>query len=274
MICRIDILAVILCCLSILNANAGEWVLVDNFEDADKFSHWYLADPDNQTEPRIAKPQITERRKDAVTGNFYMIKKPAADSVVGNRKALSSRLLPVPVNVGATFTFYTRINVEYFPNNHSFGLSNKAPSEITELNYNAFEPMIRITDKMESDGTRNTGALMVSKGFKQYEPIIDPTTAVSANTMQTNTWYELWYVVNNAPAIEGGQSFDLYLRGGEFPNQTKVFSEADFRMKRAEPLISFITICNTGPVDDPYGNGGLRYDDIYMTPNLNLSTPH
>jgi hypothetical protein len=253
--------------------NAADWIEIDNFETNQGIQVWSLADPGNQTQPRVETPQITEIRTDVATGNRYMIKKPAADGVVGNRKALSSRPLPVAVKVGETYTFYTRVSVEYFPNNHSFGLSNKTASEIAELNYDAFEAMIRITDKAESDGIQNTGALMVSKGFKQYANIIDPVTGESARQMQTDTWYEMWYVVNNARADDGGQTFDLYLRGGEFPRQQKVFTGADFRMARAEPLISFMAICNTGPVDAPYGNGGVRYDDIYMSPGVNLATP-
>ena len=76
-----------------------------------------------------------------------MLRKPAADGVVGNRKAIGFRPLPVPIQVGETSTLYTRINVEYFPNNHSFGLSNSAASDIPDHGYDALEPMIRITDK-------------------------------------------------------------------------------------------------------------------------------
>ncbi|CAA0082868.1 Uncharacterised protein [Zhongshania aliphaticivorans] len=269
----IKVISISVLWLVVLNVKAGDWVLIDDFEASEKFANWSLADPDNQTRPRVERPQVTEIRVEHSSENHYLIKKPAAEGVVGNRKALSSLALPLPVKVGETYTFYTRINVEYFPNNHSFGLSNKTTAEIVELNYNAFEPMIRITDKAESDGTINSGALMVSKGFKQYAPIVDPTADKNADRMQTDTWYELWYVVNNAPADEGGQRFDLYIRGGEFAQQQKVFSSGDFRMAREEPLISFMAICNTGPVDEPYGNGGVRYDDIYMTVGLVLHAP-
>jgi hypothetical protein len=255
------------------SAKSNAWLLVDNFEESDKFVFWYRVDPDNQTAPKVASLQLTELRSESPNGNVYMLKKPAAEGVVGNRKALSSRALPVAVGVGETFTFYTRINVEYFPNNHAFGVSNKTLMEISELDYNAFEPMIRITDKAESDGSQNTGVLMVSSGFKQYANIIDPATGKSASPLQTDTWYELWYVVNNAPAEQGGQRFDVYIRGGEFGRQQQVFVNAGFRMQRGEPLISFMAICNTGSAEKPYGNGGVRYDDIYMAPGLNLSTP-
>ena len=79
--------------------------------------------------------------------------------------------------------------------------------------------------------------------------------------------------MNNAPQELGGQTYDLYVRGGEFAAQQKVFSDAVFRMKREAALKYFITISNTGPHDKPYGNGGVRYDDIYMTLGENFSSP-
>jgi len=63
------------------------------------------------------------------------------------------------------------------------------------------------------------------------------------------------------------------VRGGEFETQRLGFEGADFRMRRTLPLSSFMTICNTGPDDRPYGNGGVRYDDIYMAPARNLASP-
>ena len=81
-------------------------------------------------------------------------------------------------------------------------------------------------------------------------------------------------MVNNSPVENGGQTYDVYLRGGdEFPLQARVFESADFRMNRELPLIYFLTNCNTGPADAPYGNGGLRYDDLYMAEGEILSAP-
>jgi len=38
--------------------------------------------------------------------------------------------------------------------------------EIGKAGYDAFEPMIGITDKTESDGTKYDGTLMVLNGYK------------------------------------------------------------------------------------------------------------
>ena len=248
------------------------WLKVDDFEsDLDDWTH---VDVENNTDPFIPDPQVAEIRIDAQTGNHFMLRKPAADGVVGNRKAIGFIPLPKTVQVGETYTIYTRINIEYFPNNHSFGLANVSASRIPDLGYDSFEPMIRVTDKKESDGSKNNGTLMVLSGdYKSYSKIISIATGEFARPMQVNEWYEVWYVVNNAPRDEGGQSYDLYMRGGEFDMQQLVFESADFRMRRTLPLRYFITICNTGPHDGPYGNGGVRYDDIYMTPGRDLSSP-
>lgn len=249
------------------------WLLVDDFESARALDRWTSIDAQNETDPYLPHPQVTEIHSDPESGNRYMLRKPAADGVVGNRKAIGFLPLPRPVPVGETYTFYTRVNVESFPNNHSFGLSNLAASDIPGQGYESFEPMIRITDKRESDGSKNDGTLMVLVGDKAYSKIIDPATGAAARPLEPGQWYELWYVVDNAAPEAGGQRYDLYLRGGEFETQQRVFEGAEFRVQRGLPLAFFMTISNTGPHRAPYGNGGVRYDDIYMAPGRTLSSP-
>jgi len=272
---------VLLCCAACtntstidLNTPPSPWLLVDDFESTPALDGWTHTDVQNDTDPFVPNPQIAEIRVEPRTGNRYLMRKPAADGVVGNRKAIGFIPLPVSVQVGDTHTFYTRINVEYFPNNHSFGLTNVPASEIPDQHYDSFEPMIRVTDKWESNGSKNDGTLMVLSGDnKAYRKIINPETRENAKPLRAGEWYELWYVVNNAPRNEGGQRYDLYVRGGEFETRQLVFEGADFRMRRTSPLLSFMTICNTGPHDRPYGNGGVRYDDIYMAPGRDLTSP-
>ncbi len=250
----------------------NNWTKVDNFE-SHKLSHWHKADTRNDTDPKIESPQITERRQEKNKKNSYLIKKPAAEGVVGNRKALTYKKLPEAVEVGDTFTFYTRINVEYFPNNHVFGLSNLKPKDIEIHDYNAFEPSLRVTDKHESDGTKNDGTLMV-KTAKGYSKIINFEKDRFATPLVPGTWYEIWYVVNNSKSAAGGQVYDVHIKGGnEFLEQTLVYKNASFRMSREKALIYFLANCNTGPKDKPYGNGGLKYDDIYMSKGINLTPP-
>ncbi len=250
----------------------SSWLLVDNFQSG--LNHWTHIDVQNDTNPFVANPQIAKIQRDPQSKNQFMLRKPAPDGVVGNRKAIGFRPLPVAVQVGETYTFYTRISVEYFPNNQSFGLASVAAEQIPNNDYNAFEAMIRVTDKAESNGHRNDGTLQVlGGGDMRYSNIVNPTTGKSAQPLRINQWYELWYVVNNSSREQGGQSYDLYLRGGEFSSQQRVFENAQFRMGREKPLAHFMTICNTGPADEPYGNGGVRYDDIYMAAGRQLTTP-
>ena len=249
------------------------WILVDDFESDRPLSDWANIDVQNETNPWVPDPQVTRIRGEPKSGNRYMLRKPAADGVIGNRKAIGFTPLPLPVKVGETYTFYTRVNVEYFPNNHSFGLSNVAASDIPDLGYDSFEPMIRITDKYESDGYKNDGTLMVLVADKAYRKIVNPATGEAAKPLDPGRWYELWYVVNNAAHQAGGQRYDLYVRGGEFEQQQLVFEGAEFRMGREQPLMYFMAISNTGPQKAPYGNGGVRYDDIYMAEGRTLSSP-
>ncbi|MBD1390996.1 hypothetical protein IC617_16325 [Neiella sp. HB171785] len=254
-----------------VEAEATGWRLIDDFEDPASMNHWIKADTDNQTEPHVPNPQVTERRQQA-NGNHYLLKKPAADGVVGNRKALTYKKLPEPVEVGEIYTFYGRFQVESFPNNHIFGLSDLAPKGIEQHAYNAFEPSLRITDKAESNGDKNDGTLMVKLG-KGYDKVVNPETGQPAQPLAPGVWYQVWMVMDNRPRNEGGQRYDVFLKGGEFTQQTKVYSGADYRMKRQQPLIYFLANCNTGPVKKPYGNGGVRYDDLYLVKGKVLSSP-
>ena len=275
----VTILSVVLGCAASMDSSAAnveerqsKWLLVEDFESG--LGHWTHIDVENHTDPFVPDPQIAEIRSESRTGNHFMLRKPAADGVVGNRKAIGFMPLPVAVQIGEIYTFYTRINVEYFPNNQSFGLANVAASEIPDYDYNSFELMVRVTDKYEGNGYKNDGTLQVlGGGDMRYSNIVNPETGKSAQPMRTDEWYEVWYVVNNAPREKGGQRYDLYVRGGEFATQQLVFENAVFRMQRTMPLQYFMTICNTGPQDRPYGNGGVRYDDIYMTPGRELSSP-
>lgn len=251
----------------------AQWIKVDDFEAATEHDDWIRLDTQNDTNPKIDSPQITEIRQENNSQNHYLIKKPAAEGVIGNRKALSFRKLPRMVNVGDAYTFYTRFNVEYFPNNHIFGLSNLDPDGIAKYDYDALEPSLRITDKMESDGSKNDGTLMVNTR-DGYKKIVNRSENRVAKPLQSNTWYEIWFVVNNAVIAEGGQKNDVFIRGGdEFTTQQKVFAGADFRMRREQPLRYFLANCNTGPIEQPYGNGGVRYDDIYMAAGVLLTSP-
>jgi hypothetical protein len=167
--------------------------------------------------------------------------------------------------------------VESFPNTHAFGISNLSAEEIIKQGYNAFEPILRVTDKFESNGFKNDGTLMVKVDsddkYRQYSNVQNFNKQQSAQPMQAGVWYQIWYVVNNKPTSQGGQSYDVYLQGGEFSQQTLVYENAAFRMKREKPLLNFFAISNTGSHKKPYGNGGLAYDDIYMVNGVNLINP-
>lgn len=248
------------------------WLLIDNFESKQLANDWIKKDTKNDTQPRIENPQVSEIQQEANLSNRFLMKKPAAEGVVGNRKALTFKKLPTAIAVGDTYTIYSRVNIEYFPNNHVYGLSNLGPEGIAANDYNAFEPSLRITDKFESNGYKNNGTLMV-KTHDGYARIFNPLTQKEAKPAAANTWYEIWLVVNNNTVANGGQKYDVYVRGGEFKQQAKVFSGANFRMERELPLTYFLMNCNTGPADKPYGNGGIRYDDLYMHPGTALDAP-
>lgn len=271
------------------SASLTQWVLIDDFESGVLSSEWIKKDTKNDTNPYVENPQVTDvfsetshqisedtnlvnPSSENVLKNYFLLKKPAAEGVVGNRKALTFKKLPVDIPVGETYTIFSRVNIEYFPNNHVYGLSNLDAKGIEKNDYNAFEPSLRITDKFESNGYKNDGTLMV-KTHDGYAKIIDPRSQKDAKPAQTDVWYDIWLVVNNDTLENGGQTYDVYVRGGEFKTQKKVYHGAKFRMEREEPLTYFLMNCNTGPSDKPYGNGGIRYDDLYMQKGVKLDNP-
>ncbi len=275
MVC-ICLLSQTVCAMSAAN-EPSTWLLIDDFERGNSVDNWTKADTKNETKPLINEPQVTLRKIETTSKgtNAFLLKKPAPEGVVGNRKALTFKALPQIVEVGEIYTFYTRINVAAFPNNHAFGLSNMGPEDIKKHDYNAFEATLRVTDKSESSGLKNTGALMVKVpgGYANVKHNLAKNER-DAKPLESGQWYQIWYVVNNAPKEQGGQTYDVYLQGGgEFPEQTLVYKNASFRMQREWPLTYFLMNCNTGPLDKPYGNGGLKYDDIYMTKGIELTNP-
>jgi len=274
--CTLAIITSIFICLfssQIMAFNVTKkWLVIDDFENPATINTWQKKDTQNQTSPHVPNPQVSVLKTHTKINNTFLLKKPAAEGVVGNRKALTFKPLPQTVNVGEIYTFFTRINIEYFPNNHIFGLSNLDANGIEKNAYNALEPSIRITDKFESDGFKNNGTIMV-KTDEGYRYIQNYANKRAAKPAKINTWYKIWYVVNNSTIKNGGQKFDVYVQGGEFLNQTLVYQNADFRMKRELPLIYFMMNANTGSLKKPYGNGGVRYDDLYMVKGTLLSSP-
>lgn len=256
-----------------ISTPASQWVLISDFESDRALSDWSMIDAQNETVPFVAHPQIAELQTWPSTGDRFLMRKPAADGIVGNRRAIAFTTLPFAMETGQNYTVFTRINVEAFPNNHSFGLSNLQANEIADAHYDAFEPMVRITDKPESNGDKNDGTLMVLSGNKTYRKIRNRKTGSVAKPLNPGAWYDLWMVIKNGPRDEGGQRYDLYVLGGEFSDQTLVFENADFRIQREAALLHFMTICNTGPLQHPYGNGGVRYDDLYAAKGVVLSHP-
>ncbi len=254
------------------------WIKIDDFEAKNRLSDWTKYDAQNDTVPHLKNPQVTEIRSEQLSdnkgSNRYLIKKAGPDGVFGNRKALSFRKLPKPIGVGDTYTLYLRLNIESYSNNHVFGLTNLQPAGIMEKAYEAFEPSLRITDRFDPHvNYQNNGAMQV-RNNPWYDIAFNAKKGKNIEPFDINTWYEIWAVINNKKKSEGGQQYDVYIRGGtEFPFQQKVYTAADFRIKRELPLIYFQATCNSGPIEEPFGNGGLRYDDLYMVKGIDLSTP-
>ena len=243
------------------------WILLDDFQsDVDD---WAFVDLDNQTSPPIPNPQVVEL-VDEIDGNTYLSRKAAPDGVGGNRRAMAYVPLPFNIPVSGVATLYMQFNAESFPANHVFGVTNRDGPTIESEQYNAFEAILRASDVQTSDGTLEV------YDASGYEKISNPATNTIANPMATNTWYETWMVINNGGKASGGQTYDVYVRGGpQFPEQTLVYENAGFRNDRENTLTHFLAISNAGAdsTTNFYGTGALLWDNLFVFPGEELSAP-
>ncbi len=69
------------------------WLMVDNFEAAQTLQGWTNIDVQNDTDPFVPNPQISDIRIEAETGNQFMLRKPAADGVRIRRSPMGKEMM-------------------------------------------------------------------------------------------------------------------------------------------------------------------------------------
>ena len=94
--------------------------------------------------------------------------------------------------------------------------------------------------------------------------------------MDTQTWYEFWFVVNHL-----NNTFEQYIKGGtDFPVQTKMTwdgnpdGNAGYRNETGEPLDTILIITSAGNIDLIKGKDAMYVDDFYVDlTGRNLNSP-
>jgi hypothetical protein len=107
----------------------------------------------------------------------------------------------------------------------------------------------------------------------------DGSAFKSIGSVSTDTWYNVWMVVNN-PAGSSSDKFEVYIEGGAYATQTKLAAagpddEFAFRPRATAPtnpadLVSFVIRANNAHVSDD----STLFDDIYIdSSSANLVNP-
>lgn len=97
----------------------------------------------------------------------------------------------------------------------------------------------------------------------------------SLGTVELNTWYEYWIVVNNS-----ANTYQVYARGGHFGTEqilaeSELFEDTfNFRLSQVNTFKRFCLNFSTGGETDKRGRDPLYIDDMFYDPTgMNLTTP-
>jgi hypothetical protein len=169
----------------------------------------------------------------------------------GSESALTARL-PIPeIPDDSHGTAFVRFFIPGQDHNINFGLSAEADAS----GYGDFETQLRSAYFEE-------GKLQVR----------DEGDFVDAADIQAGTWYSAWYQIHNAEGT-AADSWNLYLKGGEFSNATLIKTGIGFRNGTSESLKSFLWIVSAITVDDE-GREEIYFDDLFVdVGHANLTDP-
>jgi len=166
----------------------------------------------------------------------------------------TSRSLPAEAVIadGETATLFFRFNARTSALDQTFGLGDQATT--ATVNFPDFESQVRLS----GDGGSPTFQLDARDGGGFTPPL--------ATGLTTDTWYNLWLVVDQA-----ADTYDVYLNTG-----TGLAAEGDrlnavplrFRNGTADPLDRILGLVGSSPIEQP-----LVFDDLFAMPGRSLANP-
>lgn len=244
----------ILAAVCIYSTGFGNWLLVDNFENG--LDQWVRTDPlQDCVDPSDGACDGVRLVIDdfGLPGNMIGSFQAAAEGQTAN--FISVNAVPLPQFITAdqeALTLYVRFAIASFRMDVNFGLVGPEASGV-EAVYGAFESQVRVTV--------SNGGILDVRDFDRFTP-------VTTSPLEDMTWYEVWMVHDNQDL-----SWDLYIRGGEFSEQTLLKEGILYRASLGE-MRAFAIFMGTGSTENPNGNSAFFIDDIYLDPTgANLSSP-
>lgn len=102
-----------------------------------------------------------------------------------------------------------------------------------------------------------------------YREGADGYPEISGGARMDGVWYETWFVLNSTT-----QTYDVYIKGGDWAEQTQIVSGAAFRNQGTDPQNRFYVRMSTGDILNPKSVDKIWLDDLTVdTSGQNLTTP-
>jgi len=246
----------------------GAWVLLQNFEEGLEGFDITKADGG------FGEQMLVEDALEPGNTAYYL--ESGGYGVDHMNTTFSALTLPSPINEGEMATIFFRYRNDGIDNDFHFTVSDvpkttdESGNYITPGSWGDMEAVFRLT---------NDGVASVRDG-PNYLLLGTGTDADSfeALTVETQTWYNIWMVVDNAE----GSGFDhtnFYIQGGEFAQPTLLYAQqvdpntnepngdysADvyFRNGTTDPLVNVFIGTQSGWMDSPYLGDTFYLDDIF-----------
>lgn len=254
----------------------AQWELLDDFEDGNLDGWTDYQEPD--TASVLPTNMIVDDPFGLNQGGVFELTHGVQVTDIGT--ALNQTLsfaIPAAQQIVADLTDQTKVSTFYFKVGRP--TVGGAPAEVDTVfslastqNSSETDPPLyysqgSVIARYEKDG-----------GIDYYDDSTYIPTGIANETgppNDTNTYYEIWYVVNHSKLAAKGE-FDIYIQGGtDFPTQTKLTGDtpALYRSAATDPLDTFTIITSTGN-DAEKGKDPIYFDDFYIdNSGENLTSP-
>ncbi len=254
----------------------AQWEVIDDFEDGDLAGWSEVQEVDNAS----VLPTNTVVDDPFDLGQGKVLEITHGVQAVGSTSALNQTVrmaIPEALRIVTDLTDQTKVSTFYFKVGRP--VVGGSPAEVDTV------------FSLQSTENEDNGVLYYSSGsvIARYEKdggidfyddtTYTPTKIANGNgpANDTNTYYELWFVVNHSTLANPGAKgeYDLYIKGGtDFPTQTLLATGALYRSAAVKPLDTIVIITSTGNEADK-GKDPIYFDDFYVdNSGLNLTSPN
>ncbi len=225
------------------------WEVINTFNDPAEIEDWQIHNILPEGNGFI---QIVDRPYDSRGGGVL-----AASS--GNVPYSHTNIWrPLPAPVTDLTTLYMEVAIEDVMGDYAFGVKRVAPDQIV---------------RQEGDTTvvsqwANFAAL--SRMGRHGQDAYDTNGYAPAfGESLIRTWYQYWWVIDHF-----NLSYSLYVKGGEFEEQTLAFQDYIYRVQEFDDLLTFMLIIHPGGLDALNSAEPIYFDNIFIDyTGMNLSDP-